>query len=167
MTRHRLNYGCDRDANRALHMIAVCRLRCCDRTRAYAQRRTAEGKTQREIIRCSSATSRARPITPSALNLADLDAATPRPRQAITITCSAGFIGHSRRKLRPPHLTSIGTSGETGGSLEGVSVRGQFLRAGTVVGVDRATGRTQDAHHRVRRVAPAKLGAPCPTHALA
>jgi len=51
-TRHRLNYGGDRDANRALHMIAVCRLRYCDRTRAYAQRRTAEGKTKREIIRC-------------------------------------------------------------------------------------------------------------------
>src|SRR4051794_27238118 len=32
--RHRLNYGGDRDANRALHMIAVCRLRHCERTRA-------------------------------------------------------------------------------------------------------------------------------------
>jgi len=50
--RHRLNYGGDRDANRALHMIAVCRLRYCERTRAYAERRTAEGKTKAEIIRC-------------------------------------------------------------------------------------------------------------------
>jgi transposase len=50
--RHRLNYGGDRDANRALHMIAVCRLRHCARTRAYAERRTAEGKTKKEIIRC-------------------------------------------------------------------------------------------------------------------
>ena len=50
--RHRLNYGGDRDANRALHMIAVCRLRYCDRTRDYAKRRTAEGKTKSEIIRC-------------------------------------------------------------------------------------------------------------------
>ena len=33
-------------------MIAVCRLRYCQRTRAYAQRRTAEGKTKTEIIRC-------------------------------------------------------------------------------------------------------------------
>ena len=32
-------------------MIAVCRLRYCPRTRAYAERRTAEGKTKREIIR--------------------------------------------------------------------------------------------------------------------
>jgi transposase len=50
--RHRLNYGGDRDANRTLHMIAVCRLRYCQRTRAYAERRTAEGKTKPEIIRC-------------------------------------------------------------------------------------------------------------------
>ena len=33
-------------------MIAVCRLRSCQPTRAYAQRRTAEGKTKPEIIRC-------------------------------------------------------------------------------------------------------------------
>ena len=37
---------------RALHMIAVCRLRYCARTRAYAQRRLAEGKTKPEILRC-------------------------------------------------------------------------------------------------------------------
>ena len=51
-TRHRLNYGGDREANRSLHLIAVCRLRYCEPTRAYAKRRTAEGKTQREIMRC-------------------------------------------------------------------------------------------------------------------
>ncbi len=51
-SRHRLNYGRDRDANRALHMIAVCRLRHCPRTRAYAECRATEGKTKREIIRC-------------------------------------------------------------------------------------------------------------------
>ena len=51
-TRHRLNYGGDRQANRALHLIAVCRLRYRDRTRAYVNRRTAEGKTHREIMRC-------------------------------------------------------------------------------------------------------------------
>ncbi len=51
-TRHRLNPGGDRQANRALHLIAVCRLRYCDRTRSYAERRTREGKSQREIMRC-------------------------------------------------------------------------------------------------------------------
>lgn len=51
-TRHRLDYGGDRQANRALHLIAVCRLRYCGRTRAYVKRRIAEGKAQREIMRC-------------------------------------------------------------------------------------------------------------------
>ena len=51
-SRHRLNPGGDGDANRALHLIAVVRLRCCQRTRAYAERRTREGKSKREIIRC-------------------------------------------------------------------------------------------------------------------
>lgn len=50
--RHRLNRGGDRQANRALHMIVVCRLRHCERTRAYMERRLAEGKTKAEIIRC-------------------------------------------------------------------------------------------------------------------
>ena len=50
--RHRLNRGGDRQANRALHMIVVCRLRYCERTRTYMQRRLAEGRTKPEIIRC-------------------------------------------------------------------------------------------------------------------
>jgi transposase len=51
-TRHRLDYGGDRQANRALHMIAVCRLRHCQLTQAYAAKRTAEGLNRREILRC-------------------------------------------------------------------------------------------------------------------
>ncbi len=51
-TRYRLDPAGDRQANRALHMIAVCRLRYCPRTRAYAARRTTEGLSKREIIRC-------------------------------------------------------------------------------------------------------------------
>jgi len=50
--RHRLNPGGDRSANRALHMIAVVRLRYCDRTRAYAARRMRDGLSKPEIIRC-------------------------------------------------------------------------------------------------------------------
>lgn len=50
--RHRLNPGGDRGANSALHMIAVVRLRYCERTRAYATRRLEEGLGKREIIRC-------------------------------------------------------------------------------------------------------------------
>jgi transposase len=50
--RHRLNRRGNRDANRALYIIAVVRLRWDERSRAYAARRAAEGKTKKEIIRC-------------------------------------------------------------------------------------------------------------------
>jgi transposase len=33
-------------------VIAVCRMSCDKRTRAYVERRTKEGKTKKEIIRC-------------------------------------------------------------------------------------------------------------------
>ena len=51
-TRHRLNRGGDRQLNRALHTITMARLRDDPGTRAYAARRTADGKTPREIRRC-------------------------------------------------------------------------------------------------------------------
>jgi transposase len=50
--RHRLNRLGDRQLNRALQVIAVSRMRGHPATRAYAQRRRAEGKTDREIRRC-------------------------------------------------------------------------------------------------------------------
>ena len=50
--RHRLNRLGDRQLNRAIHVIAVNRMRCHPPTQAYAQRRRAEGKTDREIRRC-------------------------------------------------------------------------------------------------------------------
>jgi transposase len=51
-TRHRLHRGGDRQANSAIYLIVLCRLRWHPPTRAYAQRRTAEAKTKKEIIRC-------------------------------------------------------------------------------------------------------------------
>ncbi len=50
--RHRLNPGGNRDANRALHVVALNRLRRDPRTRAYLARRTAEGKSKKEAMRC-------------------------------------------------------------------------------------------------------------------
>jgi transposase len=50
--RHRLNRGGDRQANRALHIIALSRTSHCPRTRAYVARRTAEGLDTKEIMRC-------------------------------------------------------------------------------------------------------------------
>jgi transposase len=49
--RHRLNRGGDRALNRSIHTIALVRMRSCPRTRDYVARRTAEGKTPREIRR--------------------------------------------------------------------------------------------------------------------
>ncbi|WP_236580127.1 IS110 family transposase [Streptomyces sp. HM190] len=48
----RLNNGGDRQANAALHRIVSTRLRHDPRTQAYYERRTQEGKTRRENIRC-------------------------------------------------------------------------------------------------------------------
>ena len=50
--RHRLNRGGDRQANAALHRIVVVRLRYDHRTRAYMLRRTGEGLSKTEVIRC-------------------------------------------------------------------------------------------------------------------
>lgn len=50
--RHRLHRGGDRSANRALHTSVIVRMRYCERTRAYVARRTAEGLSKPEIIRC-------------------------------------------------------------------------------------------------------------------
>jgi transposase len=52
VVRHRLNRGGNRDANRALYMICLARMRRDQRTQEYVARRTAEGKSKREIIRC-------------------------------------------------------------------------------------------------------------------
>ncbi|GGM55923.1 IS110 family transposase [Micromonospora sonchi] len=51
-TRHRLNRCGDRQANAALYRVVLCRLRWDPRTRAYAERRTKEGLSKKEIIRC-------------------------------------------------------------------------------------------------------------------
>lgn len=50
--RHRLNRGGDRQANKALYRVAICRLRWDPRTRAYMERRTKDGMSKKEIIRC-------------------------------------------------------------------------------------------------------------------
>jgi len=50
--RHRLNRGGNRDANRALWVIAFVRMRCDTRTKEYAARRTQEGLSRLEILRC-------------------------------------------------------------------------------------------------------------------
>src|SRR3954469_2880854 len=50
--RHRLDRGGNRQINAAIYRIAVTRARCHPETKAYIARKTAEGKTHREAIRC-------------------------------------------------------------------------------------------------------------------
>jgi transposase len=50
--RHRLNPGGDRQANSALYLVIVGRMKDHPETRAYVERRTAQGMSNPEIIRC-------------------------------------------------------------------------------------------------------------------
>jgi transposase len=50
--RHRLNRGGDRAANNALYTIALTRMRYDPATRAYVDRRTKQGLSKKEILRC-------------------------------------------------------------------------------------------------------------------
>lgn len=50
--RHRLNRRGDRKLNKALHTAALVRMAHDEETKAYVEKRTAEGKTIKEIRRC-------------------------------------------------------------------------------------------------------------------
>ena len=75
---HRLSRGGDRAANSALYMITIVRMRHHLPTRAYLQRRTAEGLSKREIIRCLK-----RYIA------REVYAALPRPARPATLPAAA------------------------------------------------------------------------------
>jgi transposase len=51
-TRHRLNRGGHRQANAALYRTVIVRMQHHEATRNYVERRTGEGRTKAEIIRC-------------------------------------------------------------------------------------------------------------------
>jgi transposase len=50
--RNRLHRGGNRQANKALHLIAVARLRLDPRSQVYMARRQAEGLSKRDVLRC-------------------------------------------------------------------------------------------------------------------
>lgn len=52
VTRFRLNRGGNRQANAALHRAVITRMHWHEATKIYVARRTAEGKTKPEIMRC-------------------------------------------------------------------------------------------------------------------
>jgi transposase len=97
-TRHRLNRGGDRKANRALHLIAVCRLRHCARTRAYAERRTAEGLNKKEIIRSLKRYIAREVYHTLRADLAALAPPSTATTRTVTINCGAGPIGVTHKR---------------------------------------------------------------------
>lgn len=129
--RRRLNRGGDRQANAALYRVALSRLRWDQRTQAdYRNRRTAEGKTPREAIRCLiGGVSSPRPAWEArmggphgsrvalvvrtrgrprclAAQMASLSAAAPgraEPRPASGSCPARASIRHRRPGLGPPH----------------------------------------------------------------
>lgn len=72
--RYRLNRAGDRDANRTLYMITISRMRYCPDTRAYIERRQAEGLSKTEAIRCVK-----RYIARQAFHTIRADLASTRP----------------------------------------------------------------------------------------
>lgn len=90
--RHRLNPGGDRQANTALHLVAVFRLGCCPRTQAYAARRTKAGKDNKDIIRCLK-----RAIAREVYHALEADLTNPNaPVLYTAILC--GNPGHGRSR---------------------------------------------------------------------
>src|SRR5262249_61550876 len=52
VTRHRPGPGGDRQAGHALYRVVITRMSSCPPTRAYVDRRSKEGLSKKEIIRC-------------------------------------------------------------------------------------------------------------------
>ncbi len=52
VVRHRLSLAGNRKLNNALHMVAVCQARSDVRGGAYYRKKTAEGKSRKEALRC-------------------------------------------------------------------------------------------------------------------
>ena len=88
-------------ANRALHLIAVCRLRYCARTRAYANRRTAEGLSKPEIIRCLKRYIARELYHTLRADLADLNLPAPSARKPVTINRGARPIPTTQTRTTP------------------------------------------------------------------
>src|SRR3954463_113797 len=98
--RHRLNYGGHRQANSALYRTVIVRMRFHQPTIDYVTRRTAEGKSKREIIRCLKryvAREIYHALTPSPTPVA-MPSASPRPPISVTISCGAGPNYRSRQR---------------------------------------------------------------------
>lgn len=101
-TRHRLSRGGDRNANHALHSVALVRMASCQRTKNYVTKRTAEGKSKREIMRCLkryAAREIYRQITNPQAAPNNTDLRHMRTKLGLTITTAARELGHWPSKI--------------------------------------------------------------------
>lgn len=95
-TRHRLNRGGDRQANWALHQIALVRLASDPRTKTYAAKLHAAGKSKKDTLRCLK-----RAIARETWHLLVHPAPTPRTddlrtlrhQRGLTLTQAAQHLG--------------------------------------------------------------------------
>ena len=96
VTRHRLNSGGDRQANNALWRIVLVRMSSDPRTKAYVARRTLEGKSKKEIIRCLKrhlAREIFRLLTNPPVVPAGADLRTKRLAASLTLAVAAETLG--------------------------------------------------------------------------
>lgn len=103
--RHRLDRGGNRQLNRALHVIAITRGRIDPETRAYLQRKEAEGKSRMEAMRCLSVTS---PAGTTGCSAKDRDQRASCPSHRRLLRAPKHSAGHGCDELpsmgasRPP-----------------------------------------------------------------
>lgn len=94
--RHRLNRGGDRQANCAIHQIALVRMSCDERTRAYIAKKRVEGKSTKEAMRCLKRAS-CREVYRLLINPREVpridDLRPLRQARQITLTTAAGHFG--------------------------------------------------------------------------
>ena len=105
VVRYRLNRGGDRQLNRALHTIVMIREAWHEPTKRYVARRTAQGKSPREVRRCLT-----REV---ARGLYCTGCWSARPLRPL-LDRSSGLAVASNRKRRRPRSTLAG-----GNELEG------------------------------------------------
>ncbi|MET4133856.1 hypothetical protein ABIC21_000045 [Pseudarthrobacter sp. PvP090] len=101
-TRHRLSRGGDRNANHALYQVVRVRMASCQRTKDYVAKRTAEGKSKREIMRCLkryAAREIYRQITNPQPAPDNTDLRQKRATLGLTITTAARELGQWPSKI--------------------------------------------------------------------
>ena len=139
--RHRLNRGGHRQANAALYRAVIVRLRFHQPTVNYVARRTADGRTKRDIIRCLKRF------------LAREIYQRPAPQ---------GFLGHLIAREYSQEACRDGETrsgvGGGGGSPEGDWRRRRARPWGTVVGPTQARDGAASAARRGSRVRVAGAG---------